>query len=462
MNYILLSLLLLLPAFMSLQAQAGSLDTSFDPGSGANNIVRDMAVQPDGKILIVGQFTSYNGTTCNHIARLNSDGSLDTSFAAGSGADNFVYAIAVQPDGKILIGGIFTSYNGTARNQIARLNSDGSLDTGFDPGSGANYLVLAIAVQPDGKILIGGWFTIYNGAPRNRIARLNSDGSLDTGFDPGLGANNWVESIVIQPDGKILIGGSFFIYNWASRNRIARLNSDGSLDMGFDPGSGANDLVESIAVQPDGKILIVGRFTSYNGTNRNRIARLNSNGTLDTGFNTGSGASGQVRAIIVQPDGKTLMGGFFMSYNGINRNRIARLNSNGTLDMGFNTGSGANFSIWAIAVRPDGKILIAGGFTTYNGTPRNGIARLNGGTVLTSVTEINKTEIQLFPNPTTGRFQLTNIRADRVQVYDNTGRLMRYISQPVSELDLSGLPAGVYVLKITEGNAVYSARVVKQ
>jgi hypothetical protein len=123
--------------------------------------------------------------------------------------------------------------------------------------------------------------------------------------------------------------------------------------------------------------------------------------------------------------------------------------------------AGQIVSVLDIAVQPDGKILIGGGSRAYNGAPRNRIARLNGG-LSSSVTEINKTEVQLFPNPTTGRFQLTNIRADRVQVYDNTGRLMRDISQPGSELDLSGLPAGVYVLKITEGNAVYSARVVKQ
>jgi uncharacterized delta-60 repeat protein len=462
MNYILLPLLLLLPAFMSLHAQPGSLDTSFDPGSGANNLVRAIALQPDGKILIGGQFTSFNDAPCNYMARLNSDGSLDTNFAPGSGANSFVYAIALQHDGKILIGGIFSSYDGAPRSHIVRLNSDGSLDTGFDPGSGTNNTVYAIAVQPDGKILIGGGFTSYNGTPCNYIARLNSDGSLDTDFDPGSGANSLVWAIAVQPDGKIMTGGLFESINGINRNRIARLNSDGSLDMGFNPGAGVNDVIFPMAVLPDGKILIGGNFTSYNGAPRNGIARLNSDGSLDTSFDPGSGAVTQITVIAVQPDGKILIGGGFTSYNGAPRNGISRINSDGSLDTGFDPGSGANGgAVPAIALQPDGKILIGGWFTSYNGVPRNRIARLNGD-LSSSVTEINKTEIQLFPNPTTGRFQLTNIRADRVQVYGNTGRLMQHISQPGSELDLSGLPAGVYVLKITEGNAVYSARVVKQ
>ncbi|MBX2927531.1 MAG: T9SS type A sorting domain-containing protein [Saprospiraceae bacterium] len=461
MNYILLPLLLLLPAFASLHAQPGSLDTSFDPGSGANNTVFAMTVQPDGKILIGGRFTSYNGAPRNYIARLNADGSLDAGFDPGSGANSLVYAIAVQPDGKILIGGIFTSYNGAPRNGIARLNSDGSLDTGFGPGSGANDWVWAMAVQPDGKILIGGLFTSYNGAPRNRIARLNADGSLDTDFDPGSGATSDVQVFAVLPAGKILIGGGFTTYNGAPRNRIARLNSDGSLDTSFGPGNGANNSLYIIALQPDGKILIGGFFSTYNGAPRNRIARLNSDGSLDTGFDPGAGADSGVAIIAAQPDGRILIGGDFTSYNETARNYIARLNSDGSLDTGFDPGTGADGAVLDMAVQPDAKILIGGAFTNYNGVLRNQIARLNGD-LSSSVTDIDKTEIQLFPNPTTGRLHLTNIRADRVQVYDNTGRLMRYISQPVSELDLSGLSAGVYFLKITEGNVVYSARVVKQ
>ncbi|EKE67204.1 delta-60 repeat domain-containing protein, partial [Oceanibaculum indicum] len=180
--------------------------------------------QPDGKILIGGRFTSYDGTTRNRIARLNTDGSLDTSFNPGSGADDNIYALVLQPDGKIMIGGNFTSYDGTARNRIARLNANGSLDTSFDPGSGANSTVQTIMLQPDGKILFGGSFSRYDEMARMRFARLNANGSLDTSFDPGNGANNTVYSIAVQPDGKILIGGAFTSYDDKTRNRIARIN----------------------------------------------------------------------------------------------------------------------------------------------------------------------------------------------------------------------------------------------
>ena len=162
-------------------ASDGSLDTSFNPGSVANSGVLSIASQPDGKILIGGWLTQYNGTTRNDIARLNSDGSLDTSFNPGSGVHGSISSIALQPDGKILIGGEFTQYNGTTRNNIARLNPDGSLDTSFDPGSGADSSISSIALQPDGKILIGGGFTEYNGTPRNNIARLNSSGGSSSG-----------------------------------------------------------------------------------------------------------------------------------------------------------------------------------------------------------------------------------------------------------------------------------------
>jgi uncharacterized delta-60 repeat protein len=381
MNHKLLPLLLLFWACLSLQAQPGTIDATFkgsDPATGANVTVWAIAVQPDGEILIGGDFTSYNGTERNHIARLNADGSLDTGFDPSMGSNNTVYAIALQPDGKILIGGGFTSYNGTARSRIARLNTDGSLDTSFDPGTGASSWVDEIALQPDGKILIAGDFTSYNGTERVRVARLNADGSLDTGFDPGTGANIRVWAIALQPDGKILIGGLFDSYNGTERNHIARLNADGSLDTGFDPGTGANNWVWSMALQPDGKILIAGDFTFYNGTERFRIARLNADGSLDTGLNPGTGSSNRSNAMALQPDGKIIIVGNFISYNGTARRRIAQLNADGSLDTGFDPGTGASDWVRAIALQPDGKILIGGAFTSYNGTVSNHVARLNG------------------------------------------------------------------------------------
>ncbi len=406
----------------------GSLDATFNPGTGPNYVVRTTAVQPDGKIMIGGFFTSYNGTMRNRVARLNADGSLDTTFNPGTGVEegiinSNVQAIAVQADGKIIIGGNFNSYNGTIRKNIARLNANGSLDATFNLDSGANGTVRTISLQADGKIIIGGHFTTYNGHIRNRIARLNADGSLDTTFNPGTGANSWVYTTALQANGKIIIGGEISRFNGTSVYRIARLNADGSLDTTFNIGTGANNivyttvvqldgkiiivrqfdayyqiarlnadgsldaifnpgtgpsnLVSTTAVQADGKIIIVGGFTTFNGISRNHIARLNADGSLDATFNPGTGANSTVSTTALQLDGKIIIGGEFTSYNSTSRNKIARLNADGSLDATFNPGTGPNESVWTTAVQADDKIIIGGVFTTYNGTSRRHIARLN-------------------------------------------------------------------------------------
>jgi uncharacterized delta-60 repeat protein len=353
----------------------GSLDTNFNPAPGDNNDVQTIAVQPDGKILIGGYFFTYVGG----IIRLNPNGSLDTSFNPGMGVSGSVNVVAVQSDGKILIGGSFTSYNSVPRGNVARLATTGALDTTFDPGSGTNGSVEALVIQSDGKVLIGGSFNAYNGTGRNRLARLSTTGALDTTFlNTGAGADSIVDDIVVQSDGNILIGGTFTTYNGTIRNSIARLNPNGSLNTDFNPGTGANKSVDIIAVQADGKILIGGSFNTYNGTGRNRLARLSTTGALDTTFlNLGTGANGRVNTVAVQADGKILIGGDFTSYNGTERKYIARLNVDGSLDTSFNPGAGADSSVNAVAVQPDGKILIGGDFTSYNNTTRTRIARLH-------------------------------------------------------------------------------------
>jgi len=356
----------------------GLLDASFNRfGSGGSDTVTTTLVRADGKIFIGGSFTAFNGTARNRIARLNSDGSLDTSFNPGTGANSWIYTTALQADGKLIIGGNFSSFNGTARRSIARLNGDGSLDTSFNPGSGPNGTVYTTTVQADGKVIIGGYFTTFNGIARNYIARLNSNGSLDTTFNPGSGVDSYVWSIAMQADGKVMIGGDFTTFNGAARRSIARLNSDGSLDTSFNPGTGANSHVRSTALQVDGKLIIGGDFNSFDGTARNRIARLNSDGSLDTGFNPGTGANSHVWTTALQVDGRVIIGGYFTTFNGTARNYIARLDSDGSLDTTFNPGSGADSYVRTIAWQPDGNVVIGGYFTSYNGTFINRIARVS-------------------------------------------------------------------------------------
>jgi uncharacterized delta-60 repeat protein len=354
-----------------------NIELPFEIGSGFNQDVTSIALQPDGKILAGGWFTSYNGTIANRIIRLNTGGTIDNTFFIGNGFNSVVNIIKLQPDGKVLVGGWFTSYNGTIANKIIRLNSDGSIDKTFNIGTGFDGDVNTIALQPDGKILVGGNFTSYNSTFSNYIIRLNSDGTIDGTFNIGSGFNSVVNIIKLQPDGKILVGGNFTSYNSTFSNYIIRLNSDGTIDNTFNIGNGFNGGVYTIALQPDGKILVGGFFNNYNSTFSTYIIRLNSDGTIDNTFNIGNGFNDGVLSIALQPDGKILVGGFFTFYNGTFRNRIIRLNSDGTIDNTFNIGSGFNGGVTSIALQPDGKILVGGYFNNYNGTFSNYIIRLN-------------------------------------------------------------------------------------
>lgn len=362
----------------------GTLDASFDPGAGPdNNEVTCLAVQPDGKILTGGNFTSFDGDAgVQYFVRLASDGSRDATFATGLNAT--VSNVEVQGDGKVLIGGNFTFNSGTQYNHILRLNADGSVDPTFNIGSGAasgtTGWVRSMALQGDGKVLIGGWFDQYNGENRNRLARIATNGLLDATFTDLVGAVTSIEAIAVQADGRVVVGGVFTTIGGQSRNNIARLNADGTLDATFDPGTGAGP-INACAVQADGKVLIGGNFVTVNGVERSYIARLNADGSLDATFNGGAetGANNQVRAIAVQGDGKIVIAGEFTQYNGTSVNGVARLDPDGALDAAFTPGSGPDAAVSALAFQAIGnerRLLIGGAFTHYDGIARSRVARI--------------------------------------------------------------------------------------
>ena len=399
-------LLALLVAY-SLRADPGTLDTSFDSGTTLGRAcciapfgVESIALQPDGMILVAGEFKGFSGddATRNFVARLDSNGLLDSTFNAplGTNSGGWVNVVLLQPDGKILIAGSFTSVNNVTCNRIARLHADSTLDDSFNSVAGADNEISAMSLQKDGKLVIGGSFANVNGTPRNHLARLNPDGSLDAGFDPGAGANERVYAIAPQGDGKLLVGGMFTSIDGTNCNRVARLNANGSLDTSFAPpsgiddGSGAVRRVLSILTQPDGKALIGGWFSSANGQPCTGIVRLAPDGTTDTSFNvtclheTGlSGDLGFVNALALQPDGKIIVVGNFQVRGGAAGNGILRLNSDGSLDAAFTAGGGG-IPIQSVAIQSDGRILVGGDFTSFASVIRCHLARLGGDPMLHS------------------------------------------------------------------------------
>ncbi len=353
------------------------IDYSFITGTGFNASVISFALS-DIQIYISGTYTQYNGTNANQIIRLNNDGSIDALFNYGIGFDNFTTGISVQSDGKILVSGAFASYNGTLANKIIRLNTDGSVDATFVYGTGFDGVPTKISIQQDGKILVGGAFTNYNGTGANRIIRLNVDGSVDPTFVYGTGFNSTVQEITIQSDSKILIGGSFTSYNATGANYIVRLNSNGSIDPTFVYGTGFDVAVQSIKQQSDSKLIIGGSFSSYNGTGANCIIRLNSNGSVDTSFVYGTGFDSIVQTIGIQSDGKYLIGGAFTTYDGTPVNDIIRLNSDGSIDTLYLSYIGTGFgfgTVSAITLIGD-TALVGGTFSSFNGVSANNIIRL--------------------------------------------------------------------------------------
>src|SRR6202040_3462524 len=222
-------------------------------------------------------------------------------------------------------------YGTTKRNGFARVNADGSLDAAFNNGIGiaGSPIVFAVTIQTDNKILIAGDFHGYNNVVRGGVARINSDGSLDTTFDPGQGFNGAVQGLILQPDGTLLLGGRFTKYQiTTARTGLARLNSDSSLDTAYTAAVFDRPTIRQIAVQTDGRILFGGNFVSVNGSPIFNLARLNADGTVDTSFTataTGLFFNGSVNAIVIQSDGKILVGGSFNRY-------LFRLNTDGSPD----------------------------------------------------------------------------------------------------------------------------------
>jgi uncharacterized delta-60 repeat protein len=461
-------------------AQNGAVDLAFSRETGPNGAVLSSAVQPDGKIILGGTFEGYASMSSPRLVRINSDGTRDNtfslpgSFSGGNWIGALIEAIVVQPDGKILVGGEFTNFAGQAVNRLVRLNSNGSIDNSFIASNQIDDRIFALELLPTGQIMVGGLFTSNllrlnsNGSLDNTFAaaitstvnsiryvgngkiiiggesdmsnfqqgpllRLNQDGSLDNTFTLSsmfssgefenleltadgkiIAATDWkvyrltangqvdptfanlpfssgnIVSIGLQSDGKVIVAGSFSQGVNLPGNCIARLNTDGTFDQSFDTGSGFNtsdyDLgitVMQVAILPDQTIVCGGYFHEFNSQNASYLVRLNSNGSLNWAVQCGAGAEAtdlgdEIRTAITLPNGKIFVGGAFRFFDHVARSRVAMLRSDGYIDLSFNPGTGTEEGsvVYASACQSDGKILFGGQFTEYNGANHFGIARV--------------------------------------------------------------------------------------
>lgn len=362
-------------------SRTGNLDALATLAAGE---VHCIAIQQDGKIAAGGNFTTIGGVTRNRLARMYPDGKMDRDFNPGSNAfalsgNGNLNLVAQQPDSLLLAGGFQHTLADQTRIGLGRLYMDGTLDAPFNPNAGPPQNVPSVdcaVVQEDGKIIVGGQFTSIGGLSRQKIARLNPDGTADAAFSADLSsaAPAMVRALAIQKDGKILVGGRFDQIGSVTKSGIARLNVDGSVDTSF--GISINQVVETIAVQGDGKILYGGSLGTGSGPPGSYIGRLNPNGTRDTSF-MGS-ADSHVYCLAVQSDGKILVGGNFERLAGAPKYHLGRLNADGTLDTTFDAPPGGDFTqIYSISVQANGFIIVSGAFTSIKGTPRNQLVRLS-------------------------------------------------------------------------------------
>jgi uncharacterized delta-60 repeat protein len=383
------------------RAQSFSAADGFDPN--VDGVVMAVAYQPDGKVLLAGQFTSLapNGTsvTRNNIARVNADGSLDSFDPNANGA---VRAVALQLDGKIIIGGDFTTVDGKAHNYVARINADGTVDESFTGSIGTSLdknvalptkpQVMAVGLQ-HGFVVVGGTFgsassSKVTAVQRNNLARFTTAGELDTSFDPS--PNGIVLSMAPYSGDKIIIGGGFNALTPnkgtpVTRFRVARLNLDGTPDS-FDPS--ASDGVTAIAVQADGHVLLGGYFQILRpngadaGTPRQYLARVDATGALDNDF--APTFTGAINSVDIAKDGTIVVGGQFRQVYSAGapstHTYLARIFTTGEPDNSFNPN--LNAAVNAVVIQPDNKILIGGTFTRADASTagvrivRNHVARV--------------------------------------------------------------------------------------
>ena len=381
----------------------GSPVATFNTGAGANapvfSVVPDLK-NPNGLLYVAGNFTQYAGKPAVRLARVKADGSLDSTFNPGAGPNAVVRAVAVQPaDERVLVGGEFTSFNGNFAGRLVRLSRTGAVDTSFVIGTGANAPIRAIVVQKDGKILLAGDFTLFNGQPAPYLARLNANGSMDTTFKPGIGPNGRVNALALASNGSIYIGGWFGGVGGKDASRIARLSVNGTFDPTFQtrggvsntavsaaadpftPGIGTTGTVNALAVTSSGRLLVGGDFNTAAGDVPSyRLAAFESTGLVVREFSFNGPASAPVDALVALSGGRVMAGGSFRFIGSPAQSRpgIAALSATGVVEADFRSplNPAPRSALSSVALQPNGNILIGGSFISVQGATQTRVGML--------------------------------------------------------------------------------------
>ncbi len=347
----------------------GTAGVSFTGGS-----LESMAVQPDGKILISGYYTTVLGAQRKYMARLNADRTLDASFDTGNLLTSSAKEIALAPDGRIyVVSNSFSSVLGWSEYGILRLNPDGTHDATFTPPK-SRYQINCVEIDALGRVLLGLNTENFGGRPTGALVRLEQDGSIDPNL--ALYVDSSVNAVGFHPDQRIVAGGSFYEINDIVRRGIMRCDPLGVVD----PALGNSTYVGSInalEALPDGSIVIAGSFTSVFGEPRSRLAKLNPDGSLDGSFIPPE-ISSTVSELERLPDGKFLIAGGFTTVAGKYMRGVARLEADGAIDRDFRIGVGASGTVRSISLTSDGSIIVAGSFNTFGSEKTSYLAFLQG------------------------------------------------------------------------------------
>jgi uncharacterized delta-60 repeat protein len=485
-------------------SQTGSLDLTFDTDgkvitsvgpSNQSDDARSVAIQSDGKIIVAGN-TYLGGSDYDFaVVRYNADGTLDTGFDSdgkvttpvnGNNEDK-AFSVAIQDDGKIVLAGY--TFDGAAYSfALVRYNTDGSLDTGFDSDgivittiTGIIDIAYSVAIQGDGKIVAAGYSYIV-GANDFAVVRYNSNGSLDTSFDTdgivttAVGTSvDMAYSVAIQGDGKIVVAGNSLIFGNDYDFSVVRYNSNGSLDTSFDtdgktitPIFGTNeDKANSMILQSDGKI-VLGGYTANNSVYQCALTRYNTDGSLDTGFDSDGIAItiignqiDVINSVLVQNDGKIVAAGYSF-YGSANDFALLRYNSDGSLDTSFDTDGRVRTEVsstvdigYSAAIQSNGQIVVAGQSLESGPNYDFAVVRYNGGFLGLDSIEKHNMEISVYPNPTTGAINIDAKDLTHISVTDINGvELLVKEIYGSTQIDLSNIAHGIYFIRTSEGQTV--------